>query len=307
MSAFLRIRLGTRASALARWQADWVTARLEELGVSVEQVPITTTGDRQQDPIGAGTSFGLFTKEIQRALIDGIVDLAVHSLKDLPTAEVPGLCLAAVPTRAPVADVLVSRRRASFDELPHGAMVGTGSLRRRAQLLHARPDLQMKQLRGNVDTRLRKLDEGQYDAIVLAEAGLGRLGLADRITQVLPLELMLPAIGQGALGLETRRDNRPTREVVEKLNHAPSHAAVLAERALLAALEGGCLAPIAAWGRLEEGQLVLTGRVLSPDGSRKLEAVLSGPAGDPLSLGRHVADALLEQGAAELVRLARGA
>jgi hydroxymethylbilane synthase len=165
----------------------------------------------------------------------------------------------------------------------------------------------MKQLRGNVDTRLRKLDEGQYDAIVLAEAGLGRLGLADRITQVLPLELMLPAIGQGALGLETRRDNRPTREVVEKLNHAPSHAAVLAERALLAALEGGCLAPIAAWGRLEEGQLVLTGRVLSPDGSRKLEAVLSGPAGDPLSLGRHVADALLEQGAAELVRLARGA
>jgi hydroxymethylbilane synthase len=171
MGSHVRIRLGTRASRLARWQADWVAAQLTEQGVEVTLVPVTTTGDRQQQPIAAGSATGVFTKEIQRALLDRRVDLAVHSLKDLPTEKVEGLSLAAVPQRAPVADVLVCRRYASLDELPEGTVVGTGSLRRRAQLRHVRPDLDMSDVRGNVDTRLRKLAEGQFDALVLAEAG----------------------------------------------------------------------------------------------------------------------------------------
>jgi hydroxymethylbilane synthase len=267
-------------------------------------VHVTTSGDRRQDPIGPGPDRGLFTKEIQRELLQGRIDLAVHSLKDLPTDVVPGLVLAAVPERASVHDVLVSDRAGSFEGLPLGAVVGTGSLRRRAQLLHARGDLEMRDLRGNVDTRLRKLHQGDYDAIVLAEAGLERLGLRQEITQVLPLELALPAVGQGALGIEARSDDQQTREVLARLDHAASHVAVTAERAMLAALRGGCLAPIAAWARLCEGDLVLTGRVLSPDGARKLESTQKS-ATEPEALGRQVADALLAQGAAELIEAAR--
>jgi hydroxymethylbilane synthase len=201
--------------------------------------------------------------------------------------------------------VLVCDRAASFAELPGGAIVGTGSLRRRAQLLHARGDLVMRDLRGNVDTRLRKLHEGQYDAIVLAEAGLRRLGLAREITQVLPLDLALPAVGQGALGIEVRSDDAAARQAVAPLEHAATRAAVTAERAMLAALAGGCLAPIAAWGRLEQDALVLSGRVLSADGARKIEATLAAALAEADGLGRRVADALLAQGAAELVEAAR--
>jgi hydroxymethylbilane synthase len=291
---------------LARWQAEWVAARLEELGVPVELTPISTAGDRQQQgPIGAIGTQGVFTKEIQRALLDGRVDLAVHSLKDLPTDDVAGLVLAAVPERASVGDVLVSRRFASWEELPPGATLGTGSLRRRAQLLHARPDLVMQDIRGNVDTRLRKLDERQYDALVLAEAGLNRLGLAEWITQVLPRPQFLPAVGQGALGLETRLDDRRTREAVGRLDHPATHAAVLAERAMLAALQGGCLAPIAGWARIEGGRLLLSGRVLDRQGTRKLDASLAAAPAEALELGSRVAQALIEQGAAELVQAAR--
>ena len=299
------LRIGTRRSILARWQADWVAARLRELGVEVELVLLTTSGDQQAGPIGEIGAQGVFTKEIQRAVLDGRVDLAVHSLKDLPTDGVPGLLLAAVPPRAAESDVLVCRRYASLDELPRGCRVGTGSLRRRSQLLHVRPDLAMKDVRGNVETRLRKLDEGEFDAIILAEAGLRRLELAQRICQVLPRDVCLPAVGQGALGLETRSDDSATQQQLHPLDDPATHAAVLAERAMLAELRGGCLAPVAAWGRREGPLLALTGRVLSPDGRRKLEASSSGDPAQAADLGRRVAGELLAQGAAALIGLAR--
>lgn len=306
MSCSPSIRIGTRASPLARWQADWVAARLREIGLEVVLVPISTAGDQNaQSPISTIGTQGVFTKEIQRALLDGRVDLAVHSLKDLPTAEVPGLLLAAVTERASVADALVARRAASFEQLPRDATIGTGSLRRRAQMLHWRSDLHVDEIRGNVETRLRKLDRGRYDALILAEAGLRRLGLADRITQVLPLSMFLPAVGQGALGLETRADDLRMGQWVAALDHKPTHAAVLAERAMLAALGGGCLAPIAAWGRMEAGALLLTGRVLAPDGVRKIEATLSSDPAEARQLGARVAASLIDQGAAELLQSAR--
>jgi hydroxymethylbilane synthase len=293
---------------LAQWQANWVAGQLEQLGLSVEMVPITTSGDRfQQGPIGSMGGQGVFTKEIQRALIDDRADLAVHSLKDLPTLEVDGLCLAAVPQRAPVADTLVSRKWKSLDDLPHGALIGSGSLRRRSQLLHVRPDLKMEDIRGNVETRIKKLDEGPFDAVVLAEAGLRRLGLADNIVEILPASIMLPAVGQGALGLETRRDDQTTRDALERLDHRETHAAVLAERALLAALEGGCLAPIAAWGRVQDGRLTLTGRVISPDGSKQIEHTSDDDLDRAEELGRRVAGVLADQGAADLIRQSRDA
>jgi hydroxymethylbilane synthase len=278
---------------------------LGELGVDVELVPITTSGDRNQGPIGAGEGRGLFTKELQRELSAGRIDLAVHSLKDLPTDEVPGLVLAVVPDRAPAGDALVSAKYAALDALPSGAIVGTGSLRRRAQLLHARSDLCVQDIRGNVDTRLRKLDAGQFDAILLAEAGLRRLGMADRIKQVLPMSTILPAVGQGALGLETRSDDAAARQALAPLDHAPTHAAVLAERAMLAALQGGCLAPIAAYAQAEGDSLRLIGRVLSADGAQKIEAAHSSTPAEAVALGRRVADDLLAQGAAALIAAAR--
>jgi len=308
MPASIHVRLGTRGSQLARWQAQWVAQRLAGFGAQVELVPIVTTGDRHSEgAIGTLGDRGVFTKEIQRALLDGRVDLAVHSLKDVPTERVPGLVLAAVPERAPVADVLVSRRWPSLEAVPQGGILGTGSLRRRAQLLAVRPDLQMRDLRGNVDTRLRKVQEGQYDAIVLAEAGLRRLGLAAHIAQVLPPAIVLPAVGQGALGLETRQEDQALQELVARLDHQPTRAAVLAERAMLAALGGGCLTPIAAWGRVENGALVLTGRVLAPDGSERIEAELAGPPDAAEDLGRQVAQQLLAQGAARLLAASRAA
>lgn len=306
MASGVQIRLGTRASALARWQADWVLARLQERGARVTLVPISTSGDRdQQLPVDRIGGQGVFTKEIQRALLDDRIDLAVHSLKDLPTAAVEGLCLAAVPDRAPTGDVLVSLRYPRLSELPEGAVVGTGSLRRQSQLLHYRADLNVQEIRGNVDTRLRKLGEGRFDAIVLAEAGLRRLGLADRITELVPPSILLPAVGQGALGLETRADDQATRTAVEPLDHAETHAAVVAERAMLAALHGGCMAPIAAWARVEEGILYITGRVLRRDGSEKLEASHLGLMADAASIGRELADELIARGATRLIDASR--
>ncbi len=306
MDPSLTVRIGTRGSPLARWQAEWVAGRLTALGAAVELVPIVTEGDRQQTrsaPTVEGR--GVFTKEIQNALLDGRADVAVHSLKDLPTDRIEGVALAAVPERGPVSDAIVCRGAEGFEQLAPGAAVGTGSLRRQAQLLHARPDLRVGPVRGNVDTRLRKLDAGQFDAIVLAEAGLRRLGFAGRITGLLPPAVMLPAVGQGALGLETRTDDQPVRRLLAALDHAPTHAAIRAERAMLATLEGGCLAPIAAWARVEEGRLVLTGRVLDPRGIRKTEITAIAGLDDPEGLGRRVAGELLAQGAAELIRASR--
>jgi hydroxymethylbilane synthase len=302
-----QLRIGTRGSPLARWQAEWVAARLQEAGIRVELVPIATQGDVQQrGPIGEIGTLGVFTKEIQQALLDNRVDLAVHSLKDLPTEPVEGLCLAAVPKRGPHGDVLVSRTKQTFAQLPQGATIGTGSTRRRSQLWHARPDLKMEDVRGNVDTRLRKLQEGQYDALVLAEAGLTRLELRQHITEVLPQSLILPAVGQGALGLETRVDDQQTRQLLAILNDEATHQAVLAERAMLAALRGGCLAPVGARGRLEsDGRLHLDGVVLSHDGRRRLASLGEADPLEAVELGERVAADLLAQGAGELIQSAR--
>lgn len=300
------IRIGTRASALARWQAEFVADRLRSLGADVELVPISTSGDRDRNTSVARLGGrGAFTREIQQALLQGRIDLAVHSLKDLPTEPVAGLVLAAVPERASPADALVSVRCVSLDELLAGAVVGTGSLRRRAQLLRLRTDLQVRDIRGNVDTRLRKLDQGQYDAVILAQAGLERLGLGDRIRQVLPLDALLPAAGQGALGLETRADDRRIIDFLHGLDHPPTHAAVMAERALLSALQAGCLAPVACWGRIEGDELLLTGRVVCPDGRELLEHSLAAPPNQARDLGIELGKILRSQGADRLIRLAR--
>jgi hydroxymethylbilane synthase len=305
MAKTARFRLGTRASPLARWQADWVAARLTELGFEVELVFIATEGDVQAGPLGAIGGQGLFTKRIQQALLENRVDLAVHSLKDLPTEPVPGLALAAVPPREAAGDVLVSNAARSLDDLPQGARIGTGSTRRRAQLLHFRPDLQMLDIRGNVDTRLRKLDEGQFDALVLAQAGLTRLGLANCIAQIIPQTVMLPAVGQGALGIEARAGDQAVLTAVAPLDDTATRSAVLAERAMLAALRGGCLAPVGAWGRIEAGRLALDGVVLASDGSRRLAASASGEINAAETIGRNVAEKLLALGAAELIAAAR--
>jgi hydroxymethylbilane synthase len=290
---------------LARWQAEWVSGQLQRAGVDVELVPISTTGDRDQGPIGAIGTAGIFTKEIQRALLDERIDLAVHSLKDLPTDPVPGLVLAAVPRRAAPWDALISPRARSLVDLPQAAVVGTSSLRRRAQLWHLRPDLQLRDVRGNVDTRLRKLQQGEFDALVLALAGLERLGLADRAAALLQPPDLLPAVGQGALGLETRADDRATRERLQSLEDQESFQCVTAERAMLAALRGGCLAPVGAWARFESGRLMLSGRVLSHDGRQQLDSTLAEDPAQAATLGRRVADQLLAQGAATLIQSAR--
>lgn len=302
-----RLRLGTRASALARWQAEWVAAQLTALGADVELVPISTRGDAHQDDRVANLgSPGVFTKEIQRALLDERIDLAVHSLKDLPTEHVDGLCLAAVPQRASARDALVSRDGVRFEQLARGAKIGTGSLRRRAQLLHARADLVMCDVRGNVDTRLSKLADGQFDALVLAEAGLARLGRDDEITERFAPEQLLPAVGQGALGIEARSTDEPTRQLVAALDHEPTRQAVLAERSLLADLQGGCLAPVGAWARMaDDGQLRLDAVVLSADGRRRVATSGVSSLAEAVGLGRDLAARLLADGAAELIRQGR--
>ena len=315
MSNTRPLQLGTRASALARWQAEWVAAQLKACGHDVVLVPITTQGDVVHGSLGQAGGVGLFTKELQQALLDGRIDLAVHSLKDLPTDRVAGLALAGVPPRESVHDVLLSRDRMTLTELPAGAVVGTGSLRRRAQLLHLRPDLRPADIRGNVDTRIRKLQGGDFDAIVLAEAGLNRLELTAHVTQVLTTAEMLPAVGQGALGIEAREDDARTRAAVAALDDAASHAAVLAERSLLATLRGGCLAPVGAWGRVgADGRLRLDAAVLSADGKERLAAAEAADLAGAetadravaTALGRRVGEKLLAQGAAALIQQSRG-
>jgi hydroxymethylbilane synthase len=295
------LRLGTRSSPLARWQAEWVAAQLEHLGSPVELVPITTKGDVTEGPLGSFGGQGVFTKEIQRSLIEGEIDLAVHSLKDLPTLPVEQLTLAAVPPREAPGDALVSNMSNHLEDLPERARIGTGSPRRAAQLLHLRPDLRIRDIRGNVDTRLRKLDEGRYDALVLAEAGLRRLGREMRIAEILPRDRVLPAVGQGALGLETRRDDENTRSALAPLNDPDTWAAVQAERALLAHLRAGCLAPVGAWGRVSQGKLVLDAVVLSPDGRRRLHVQHAGAVSEAAQVGIEAAEQLMAQGATELI------
>jgi hydroxymethylbilane synthase len=300
------LRIGTRGSPLALWQARHVADRLRPLAGSrpVELVEIETAGDRIRDvaltQIGGD---GVFTKEIQRALLSGVVDVAVHSLKDLPTAFVSGLTLAAVPERGPAGDAFVSHKHRRFDDLPPGAVVGTSSLRRRSLTLNRRPDLHLVNLRGNVETRLRKLDEQNLDAIVLAEAGLRRLGLESTITELLDPQWMFPAVGQGALGLECRTDDVSTLGLLEHLNHTPTRQAVLAERALLRGLGGGCLVPIGASSHIESEKLMLRGVVLSPDGKQRVVAEHSGEANAAEIVGQQLAEMLLACGARAVLSL----
>jgi hydroxymethylbilane synthase len=266
---------------------------------------ITTQGDVTTQPLGSVGGQGLFTKEIQRALLENQIDLAVHSLKDLPTQPIEGLRLGAVPPREVVGDCLIAPPGVTLESLPPHAKIGTGSLRRAAQLRAWRSDLEILDIRGNVETRIKKHDDGQYDAIVLAEAGLHRLGYLDRVTEKLPLERVLPAVGQGALGLEIRETDESTYTALQELDHADSHAAVIAERSLLNHLRGGCLAPVAAWCRLENGQLRLQARVLALDGSKIVSIDKTDSPENGAKLGIEGAEDLIRQGAQNLIEAAR--
>ena len=296
------MRLGTRGSALAIWQADHVAERLRAAGHEVEIVQFSTKGDRILDtPLAEIGDKGLFTQELDQALLSGDLHLAVHSLKDLPTLPVEGLTLAAIPIREDTADCLISRQGLFFDELAAGSRVGTGSTRRAAQLRAWRSDVQIVEIRGNVDSRLRKLDQGQYDAIVLAKAGLTRLGLLERVTQELPEERVYPAVGQGALGLECRMDDSATVEALSQLNYPPSYAEATAERQLLRSLQAGCLAPVGARATASATCLSLKARVLSLDGRQVIEGAIEGEPVDSAMLGQRLAAQLLDQGAARLI------
>lgn len=299
------LRLGTRGSPLALWQANFVAEMLRPVAAprAIELVLIETHGDRDQaSSLSMMGGFGVFTKAIQNALLDRRADVAVHSLKDLPTIPEERLELASVPPRGPAGDAFISRKHRRFDELPEGATVGTSSLRRRAQALNRRPDLKLLHLRGNVETRLRKLDEQNLDAIILAEAGLVRLGLADRITELLDQSWMLPAVGQGAIGLECRTDDAESQRIVGAVRCEETYRRVLAERAMLYALGGGCLVPIGATSKVLDGVLTVRGAVLSADGRRRIIATHSGPAEAPLAVGQELAAMLLAEGADELLK-----
>lgn len=293
-----KLIIGSRGSQLALWQTHFVREQLTRFtDVPVKIVTIKTTGDKHLDTPMTHLDKGMFVKEIERALLRGEIDLAVHSLKDLPTDIPPELTMAAVCARHDVRDCLISRDGATLQSLPSGARIGTSSLRRQAQVRHHRPDVSFIDIRGNVDTRLRKLCDGHFEAIVLAKAGLDRLGWSDQISEVLSTEMALPAVGQGALGIEARADDRETLNLIQPLNHPPSQAAVMAERALLQRLGGGCQAPIGAWGRVEEDHLVLEGCVISLNGETMIRDRISGPAEDSVALGARLAEKLLAQGA----------
>jgi hydroxymethylbilane synthase len=299
-----RLRLGTRGSLLARRQAEMVRDVLLALhpDLTIELEFISTHGDRAADvPLHLLSGQGAFARAIEEALLAGTVDLAVHSLKDLPARERPELALAAFPPRADARDALVSRDNISFAALPGRARVATGSPRRAAQLLAARPDLRIVDIRGNLDTRLRKLESQGLDALVLAVAGLERLGLADRIAEALPIELCLPAVGQGALAVQCRADDAATRALVAALDDPATRAAVEAERALLAALGGGCKVPIAAHAAPRAGELRLEGMVAATDGSEVVRDALSAPVAAAALLGIGLAARLMAAGAASLV------
>lgn len=298
------MRLGARGSALSLAQTEQV-ARALAGRAEVEVLTFRTTGDRLSQLSAAISGKGVFTKEIDEALLEERADVGVHSLKDLPSEIPPGLVLAAVPAREDPSDVLISQRSRLLSELPPGARVGTASPRRKAQLLALRPDLEVLDARGNVDTRIRRLREGEWDAIVLARAGLARLGRLGDASEVFGPDRMIPAIGQGALALVARERDSATLEALAGLDDADSHREAVTERTLLRHLEAGCRAPLAGLARSAGGTLTLTAGVFSPDGRRLLREQASGSPDDPKSLGRRVAEALLSRGAATLIAEAR--
>ena len=294
------LRIATRKSPLALWQAEHVRSRLQEAhpGLAVELVTMTTKGDRVLDsPLAKIGGKGLFVKELEQGMLAGDADIAVHSMKDVPVEFPEGLGIGTILVREDPHDAFVSNRIGSVEALPEGAVVGTSSLRRQCQLRAIRPDLDIRDLRGNVGTRLGKLDNGDYAAIVLACAGLKRLGMADRITQAIDSEVMLPAIGQGIIGIETRLDDARVSELLGPLHDGDTAVRLAAERSLNATLAGGCQAPVAGHAVLQDGDLRLRGLVGWPDGSTIVQGEVSGPAGDAVSLGRALAEDLLERGA----------
>jgi hydroxymethylbilane synthase len=302
------LRIGTRGSQLALWQSRWVRTALAGHwpDASFEMTVIKTTGDKIQDvPLSQVGGKGLFVKEIEEALLAGRIDLAVHSMKDMPSEVPPGLTIGAIPMRENPLDILAAGPCTSLAALPYGARVGTSSLRRTAQVRHLRPDLRIVPLRGNLDTRLRKLDSPDLDAVILAAAGLLRLDLTERISAYLPPDQMLPAVGQGALCIETRRDDPIVAPFVAVLEHAETRTAVTAERAFLARLEGGCQVPIAAYARIEGESIRLTGLVAEPDGGRILKAVKTGTRQEAESMGLLLAEELLAQGAGDILERLR--
>jgi hydroxymethylbilane synthase len=300
----MKIRIGTRGSRLAIVQCEWVGDRIRSSNpaVELELVRIKTEGDKILDsPLSKIGGKGLFVKEIEEALLDGRVDLAVHSMKDLP-AELPeGLILAAFPEREDPHDVLISNGNLPLSEIPEGGRLGTSSLRRAAQVLHLRPDLEILPLRGNVDTRLKKLKRRDFDAVILAAAGINRLGLAEEISQILTTADVLPAIGQGVLGLEVRRDDRTVIDLVAAMNHHPTELAVTAERAFLQKLEGGCQVPIAGLARLDGDAVILEGMVAELDGSRLLRDKIRGTGEHAAQLGATLAGRLIDAGAGDIL------
>jgi hydroxymethylbilane synthase len=297
------LKIGTRGSKLALWQANWVKTALESRhpSISVEILVIRTKGDKILDvPLAKVGGKGLFVKEIETALLGGRIDLAVHSMKDMPADLPQGLCIGAVPTRERPQDVLISRGE-GLAGLKHGAVIGTSSLRRAAQLRHLRPDLTILPLRGNLDTRLKKLDDGAMDAIVLAAAGVIRLGLEDRITEYMSESVMLPAAGQGALCIEIREGDTVVGPLMERLDDPATRAAVFAERSFLHRLGGSCQVPIAAYGTIESDALELSGMIADVDGALILRDSLIGPSTQPDEIGKDLAQRLIDQGAADIL------
>ena len=298
------IVIGTRGSKLALWQAEHIAGRIRERFPAIEVTlkKIVTTGDKILDvPLAKIGGKGLFTKELENAMLSGDIDLAVHSLKDMPTELPEGLMLAAITTRADASDAFVSLGYKSLDELPQGAKVGTSSLRRRAQILKYRPDLQTIDLRGNLDTRIKKLENKEMDAIILATAGLKRLGLEQYITQILPIEICLPAVGQGALAIETRRDDAEVLSVLGFLNDSETIAAVTAERAYLREVQGGCQVPVGVHGEVNGDQLLLEATILKIDGTREVREQITGSCSEAEELGIKLAQQMLAAGGKEIL------
>jgi hydroxymethylbilane synthase len=300
------IRIGSRGSMLATWQAKHIAERLAGLGVTTEIVYIKTSGDRfQQAGVNQIGIKGVFIKEIEDALLAGRVDIAVHSMKDVPTETPAGLSFPAICEREDARDCLVSTGGVNFAKLQRGARVGTSSLRRQAQLRHARPDLQYLDLRGNVDTRLEKLKRGDYDAIVLAKAGLDRLGWSVNITEVILTEICLPAVGQGALGIEARADiGVEIGAALTKLDHKATRICIMAERALLAELEGGCQVPLGAWAQIVGAELVVEACIASVDGAQYIRERVSGRPEDAEGIGRKLAREMIAAGGADILQQA---
>jgi hydroxymethylbilane synthase len=297
------LRIGSRGSILARWQAEFIRKQLFQItGVEAEIIIIKTSGDKmQQLPLTQIGGKGIFIKELEEALLDESIDLAVHSVKDIPTDIPSRLCFPAVCRRDDVRDCLISHAGTALANLKQGARIGTSSLRRQAQLRHYRQDFDIRELRGNVDSRLRKVESGEYDAILLSKAGLDRLGWSQKITEALSTEISLPAVGQGAISIESRLKDEESNQILGKLDDGETRTAIIAERALLSALHGGCQVPLGAWARLERGELVMEAVVCSVDGAQYVRHRATGPPDQAAQLGERMALSLAEGGARSIL------